>query len=287
MMSETKPWLPGLILAIVASGVPWPVAAQTPDWLFPDRSLLPDLMAGPRDPATLGQLVYDWANPTAFGPGVAGDVAIAGTAALLRLHGSTRRDALVLGLEGAAFARFSFDVVTRELVNTDWVFAVPLVWHRGRHWVRLRYYHTSSHLGDEYQQRFGPSAVNFSRDGIDLTAYVRPPGPADRLGLGVYGVVFWSANSHPEERALWRGRAGLELDPYHGALWRPYGTLDVELEEGNARGPRWTARTGIWLPTVHGRPLRLGLELMVGPSAMGQFAHRSTRRLGLGLYWTP
>lgn len=277
-----------LILGNPLTFGPGPARAQTPGWLFPDRELLPDLLAGPRDPVIAGQLVYADPDPTAYGPGTSGEVALAATVPVLLLAGESRRDALVAGVEGAAFAHFSFEVVEREIVNTDWVFAVPLVWHRRDHWIRLRYYHTSSHLGDEYQRRFGPSSINFSRDGVDLTAYVRPGGSMPRrLGLGLYAGTFWSVNSHPEEGSVWRGRAGVELDPSAGALWHPYGALDVELEEGGDHGPRWTVQLGLWLPAALDRPLRLALQLMTGPAAMGQFARRATRRVGLGLLWNP
>ena len=176
---------------------------------------------------TQSQLVYDWDNPSAFGEGVDGEASISASAAVLRLAGTGAEDALVVGLESADFARFSFQVVTRELVNTDWIFTAPLVWHRGDHWYRLRYYHTSSHLGDEYQQRFGPSSVNFSRDGAELTAYLR-----SARTLGMYGLVFWSVNSHPEERQLWELRGGVEIDPSHGNLWQPFLSADVHAEQG-------------------------------------------------------
>ena len=274
------------LVTILATTTPAP--AQAPEWLFPDRALLPELMAGPRDPVTTGQLVYSWENPTAFGPGVSGEVAISGGAAVVRLAGTGEQDALVLGLEGAAFARFSFQVVTRELVNTDWIFAVPLVWHRGDHWLRLRYYHTSSHLGDEYQRRFGPSSVNSSRDGADLTAYVRPgAGVARRIGLTVYGLVFRSVNSHPEERGLWEARAGVEIDPSDGGLWHPFLTADVHVEEGVDWDPRVTLQAGIWLPEVNRRPVRLTVQATMGPSALGQFRDRETGRVAVGLAWNP
>jgi hypothetical protein len=281
-------------LAVVMPPLATPAAAQArshqagdgPRCLFPDRSLLPDVLAGPRDPVITGQLVYADPNPTAYGPGPSGEVAIAGTLPLLLLAGTGPEDALVLGMEGAAFAHFSFATVTRELVNTDWVFAVPLVWRRGSHWARLRYYHTSSHLGDEYQRRFGPSSINFSRDGADLTLYVRPAA-ARPIGLGLYAGALWSMNSHPEQRSLWRGRGGFEMDPSAGDLWAPYIAVDVELEEGSPHGPRYNAQAGVWLPRAHDRPLRLALEWTSGPSPMGQFTFRDTRRVSLGLFWNP
>ena len=273
------PWWIASFAALVM--LPSLAAAETPDWLFPDRALLAGLRAGPRDPVTQSQLVYEWDNPTAFGPGVAGEASIAASAAVLRLAGTGADDALVVGLEGATFARFSFQVVTRELVNTDWIFTLPLVWHRGAHWFRSRYYHTSSHLGDEYQRRFGPSSINFSRDGADLTAYRQVA-----RGLGVYGLVFWSVNSHPEQRRLWELRAGAEYDPGSGDLWQPFFSADIHGEEGTDWDPRLTLQIGIWLPKVDNRPLKLVLQGITGPSPMGQFRQRYSGRVGLGIFWT-
>lgn len=44
---------------------------------------------------------------------------------------------------------------------------------------------------------------------------------------------------------------------------------------------------GIWLPAAQRRPLRLVLEIMAGPSPMGQFSHREARRVALGLSLSP
>jgi len=256
--------------------------------VFPKKDWLPLLLAAPRGPVTKAQLVYAEPNSAAYGAGPAGEVAISARTPVVLLSDSTGTDAIVIGIEGAAFARFSFAVITRELVNTDWVFAVPLVWHRGSHWLRLRYYHTSSHLGDEYQQRFGLSSINYSRDGVDFVGFVRPRAAmAKCLGLGLYAGGLWSPNSHPEEGVVYRGRMGVELDPFGGERWRPYVALDAEREAGAKLGSRMTAQSGIWLPRVQGQPLRLALEFMQGPSAMGQFTQRTTRRVALGLFWNP
>lgn len=273
------PWRITVFTALAV--LPSLAAAGTPDWLFPDRALLAGLQSGARDPVTQSQLVYEWDNPTAYGPGVAGEASIAASAAVLRLAGTDSDDALVVGFEGATFARFSFQVVTRELVNTDWIFTLPLVWHRGPHWFRSRYYHTSSHLGDEYQRRFGPGSINFSRDGADLTAYRRIAH-----GFGVYGLVFWSVNSHPEQRKLWELRVGAEYDPGSGTLWQPFFSADVHGEEGTDWDPRLTLQIGIWLPKVETRPLKLVLQGIAGPSPMGQFRQQYSGRVGLGIFWT-
>ncbi|MGD2069568.1 MAG: DUF1207 domain-containing protein, partial [Gemmatimonadota bacterium] len=136
-----------LLLAGLAPGL---LEAQDASRFFPSRSLLPDLMAGPRDPVVAIRALYLTSDPTAYRDGFGTEVSLAATLPLVRLRGSSRDDALVLGVEAATFARFSLEVTQRELVNTDWVFTLPLVQRFRGGWVRMRYYHTSSHLGDEY-----------------------------------------------------------------------------------------------------------------------------------------
>ena len=44
--------------------------------------------------------------------------------------------------------RFAMDNRKRDLISSDWVFAMPLFVWRGENWFRFRYRHFSSHLGD-------------------------------------------------------------------------------------------------------------------------------------------
>ncbi len=122
-----------------------------------------------------------------------------------------------------------------------------------------------------------------------MTGYLEPDlAVARHQGLAIYAGVLWSANSPPEEGVVWRARAGAELDPSHGVPWRLYGALDAEIEaDGSADGVRLNGQVGIWLPRVQTRPLRLVLELMSGPSALGQFTTHDTGRVAIGLIWNP
>lgn len=106
-------------------------------------------------------------------------------------------------------------------------------------------------------------------------------------GLGIYGLLFWSVNSHPEEERLWEVRGGIEYDPHDGEAWRPFCTADIHTEEGTDWTTRITLETGIWLPQIQARSLRLSVQALSGPSPMGQFREHSARQVALGLSWTP
>ncbi len=48
------------------------------------------------------------------------------------------------------FAQFDLDTSNAALVNIDFNVGIPLTWRQGNWSARLRYYHQSSHLGDEF-----------------------------------------------------------------------------------------------------------------------------------------
>jgi hypothetical protein len=241
---------------------------------------MPDLFAGPRDPVTKGEMLVVTENPTEFDGGAEVEVAIGVSLPVYRLAGRSPQDALVVGAEASAFARFTLQVLERELVATDWVFAVPVIWHRGHHWMRLRYYHTSSHLGDEYARRFDLEGVNFARDAVDALGLVRLTRAA-----GAYLGVRWAYNVHPEESRRWTARVGMQLGHLSGrSAVIPYAAADLEVEQDTDWRPRLNLQAGLLLPEVAGRrAIRAGIGFLTGPSPLGQFQGQHTTQLSIGV----
>ena len=135
-----------------------------------------------------------------------------------------------MGIEAAAFARFGLQVLGRELIATDWVFAVPVVWHRAGGWIRFRYYHTSSHMGDEYARRFedpGSTSPGMPQRSLSFRPTHRPAG------------------------RLWRRSVRLHRTPR--------GIQAMGLEDRFAVGGPWRKEGGyapIWRPTWNGTRMR-------------------------------
>lgn len=57
---------------------------------------------------------------------------------------------LQIGIEGCVFAVFNMNTSSHDLVNADYYCALPLIYAYGAWSFRLRLYHISSHLGDEF-----------------------------------------------------------------------------------------------------------------------------------------
>ncbi len=266
---------------ILLVAVPGPLGAQDESRLFPDRSLLPLMYAGPRDPQSKAGAVAVTRSPTALDEGVELAVAIGAGIPVYRLAGRGLDDALVVGVEAAVFARLGLQVIRRVMIGTDWVVALPLVWHRGDHWFRIRYFHTSSHLGDEYQREVDTTAVsvNFARDALDGMAYLQVLPFA-----GVYTNVRWAYLVHPKESGRWAIRVGTQLGQPEGpGPVRPYGSVDVELDNDLDWEPRVTLQAGVWLPPIAGRrAIRAGVGFLTGPTPLAQFQGIRTTQFSVG-----
>jgi len=236
-------------------------------------------LGGSRDPGTAASLFYVSSNPDEHGAGVEAEVALGATLPVFLLSGSMDDDPVVVGLEAGVFARFGLQLLERELIATDWVFAVPLYWHRDWGWLRFRYYHSSSHMGDEYARRFQDWGVNFSRDAAEIMAFA----PLGRR-VGIYGGTRYAYNVHPEEARRWVLRAGAQFDGQESqGPFKPFLTCDLEWDQ-DAGGTRMELTAGTWLPAVAGRrSVRLAILLFNGPSPLGQFNGLHTFHAGLTL----
>jgi hypothetical protein len=276
-----------ILLLVVISTVTTPprdLTAQDVKRLFPSRDHQVRLLAAPRAAVTGTKLVFNTSGPTEFGNTVEGEVALGVSAPLYLISGSNPNDGLAVGVQGAVFGRFTLTTITRDLISTDWILAIPLTWHLGDNWLRFRYHHISAHIGDEYIARFNAMVGDYSRDAADFTGFYEASP-----GLGVYAGGSWAFNVHPEGSRRLLVRAGVQGETEYGVGgFSPYFAADVEWEQNNEWEPRMNIQLGIRLPELAGRrKLRLAAEYLAGPSPQGQFRTENVRHLTLGFYIDP
>ena len=73
-----------------------------------------------------------------------------------------------IGMLAGVFAQFNLDAPSKDLINADYVVGIPLSWRSGPLSTRVRLYHQSSHLGDEFLLgRPGFDRVNLSFEEIE------------------------------------------------------------------------------------------------------------------------
>lgn len=215
---------------------------------------------------------------------------------MFRWHGD-----LQIGISAGIWSVFNFEHLEHhakergeacELVNTDYLVGFPLTYAFDKYSFRLRYYHISSHLGDEcmVNNHFHvTNRKNPSFEAIDFfTSYQFSSGLRGYFGPGVithsdpsfpmkYFYVQWGA----ELRIL-----GQKLN-YH----RLYGTPFLAMHMENWQYQNWTLNSnfklGYEISKLQGigRKMRMYIAYHHGYSVEGQFQKFRTQYSELGLSW--
>lgn len=189
-----------------------------------------------------------------------------------------------IGISGGLFGLFNMEAKSFDLINADYTVGVPLTWREGKTSSRLRLYHQSSHLGDEFLLNAAPERINLSFESLegliayDLTPFRiyaggevllhREPADLDRL-MAHAGVEYFGAEPTQLLPGL-RGRpfAGLDLKSYAEHEW----SIDRSL------------KVGMQFDAPHSdHYLRLSVDGYRGYSPHGQFYADRISYLGFGV----
>lgn len=202
---------------------------------------------------------------------------------LVRVAGGVPGNGLQVGVVGSIFAQFDLSTESFDLINADYLVGVPVTFRRDGFSWRLRLYHQSSHLGDEFMLRTELERENLSFEALEVLL-------SQELGpVRVYGGGERLFNRDPAtlEAMLAHGGIEVRLGAPRGA--RFVAAVDAKAAQQHDWQPGLSARAGIevahWRDASH--PPRLWgvlLELYDGPSPYGQFFQEQVRWVGVGLH---
>lgn len=257
-------------------------------WLPNQIPIFPQLKADPRQPRfSIGYRWHDNAiNSCLAAANMGGDIPLWRS---LDLWGF---DQLQIGLQGAVWALFDMNSHGLDLINSDWYAGLPIYASKGEWKMRLRAYHISSHLGDEYIMRNHlTSRKNPSYEVLDYTAY-HPVLPHLNL-YGTIGRVMHSHSSYPIHPMYFE--FGSEY--FWGDLsfsWlplkaQPYAAIHVRCWELHGFEPSYNAVLGLaWSdkknPVHH---FNTSLEYYRGHSLEGEFGKRRADYMSVQLTYAP
>ncbi|NGX62330.1 MAG: hypothetical protein K940chlam9_01827 [Chlamydiae bacterium] len=181
-----------------------------------------------------------------------------------------------LGVEAGIFAVFDLDHPEACLVNTDF-FIAALVTYAYEKWsYRFRFWHLSSHIGDEFllsNPEF--DRRNLSDEGADFFASYQL-GKGVRLYAGI-GYIWDRDDEFPEEPLYleWGTEVRafgardcfnrLYVQPFLAMHFRVWEEHDYDIDQTYALGVEWSKIQGV------GRKFRIYLEYHDGYSKEGQF----------------
>src|SRR2546427_2916699 len=82
--------------------------------------------------------------------------------------GLVRESDWELAIAAGVFSQFNMQSATNDLINTDYLVGLPLTYRHGSWSTRLRLYHQSSHLGDEYLLHTNAPRVDLTVEAAEL-----------------------------------------------------------------------------------------------------------------------
>lgn len=189
-------------------------------------------------------------------------------------------------LRGGLFSQFDMNTSSNNLLNSDYTIGALWTYRYKNTSMRLRAYHQSSHVGDEYA-RENPdllyTATGFDYEAVDwLGAYTLHK-------LRFYGGLHYIAQREPKGIDRWGYQGGLE---YHGTKQVvPYGVLIGGLDVKGFQELNWTpaysVKAGLNFKNLgtSDRYIQVMLEYYNGFIPYGQFYDYEMKSYGMGVYF--
>lgn len=194
-------------------------------------------------------------------------------------------DAWQLSIAGGLFAQFNMDSSSADLINADYLIGLNLTRVIEEREYRLRVFHQSTHLGDEFVIRNKPKRINFNYEKIDAMACLRHSRTRVCAGAGVLLHV------NPSDYDRITAQFDAEYRSFKGPTFLgPFGrylaAIDIKLNEQQEWNPNVSVKCGIEFGEANRgrRRIRIMLEGYHGYVPFGQFYDRKMSSIGLGGY---
>jgi hypothetical protein len=274
-MSSIRSWRVLVSALCLVSG---PAAAQTR--IFPSVPSFELPQASPRVYGLVGRLLSARRGETDFGRETEAEVALGENFPVLALRRGPRPISLGFGTQ--VYGRFSLGDRKSALISNDWVVGLNTTALLGAWILTGEIYHESSHLGDEYGDRFGVDRLDWTRE--VASAWVSyGTGPVRVSGNLSYVLI--------DELHLERPGAALAMD-FHGrpigsvlgGLLRPVGGVYFDGAAATSWRISGSAKLGVALASpANGREIGIALIAHDGLSTQRQFFRRESRYVGAEL----
>jgi hypothetical protein len=249
---------------------------------FPDGDLFRPLLADPKEPRTT--LDYRVARPIdaeSSSAEAASRVASLSVGGVLGIwaHKVSACHGVQVSLVGGVFSQFNMDSSSRDLINSDFVIGTQLAMRTSRISGRVRLFHQSSHLGEDFIHQNPPiEDANFGFVAIDGMASFE--GARWRAYGGGGYIQFMNKTG---SSALAHAGAEFRARRLIHDLFRPVAGVDVTSLQSRSWGLTTAASGGLeWTSPAATRRMRGVIVFTDGYSPYGQASvERNSRTLGL------
>jgi hypothetical protein len=275
-MSSIHRWVAGALLPMFAPALPATAQAR----LFPQVPSFELPEASPRVHGLVGRLFSARRGDSQFGREAEAEVALGENFPLLALRRGPRP--ITLGFGSQVYGRFSLGDSKSAQISNDWVVGLNTTAELGRWELTAELYHESSHLGDEYRDRFDATRLDWTREVVAGWASWRA-GAWRFTGELSYALV--------DELRLPRSGGALAVDfrsrpigTLLGGLLRPVGGVYLEAAAATDWRVSTSAKLGFAVASGwDGRELGIALIAHDGLSTQRQFFRNESRYIGAEL----
>ena len=255
---------------------------------FPDDQIFCPTIADPKEARSFVSLLRgtfrSLDDPSGEDTTIA-SVGLGDSFGLVRWGGPQPSEGVQLDVVGSIFAQFDLAAPSNDLINADYLIGLPLTVRRRGFSARVKLYHQSSHLGDEYLLRDDViERENLSFESIELLAS-QEMGPV-RVYAGVERLFRREPDALPSK--LFHG--GVELRTGRAGPLQLVGGVDLKTTDLHDWSPAISGRVGFEMARRRSgdhppRLVTLMVELYQGPSPYGQFFQDDISYIGVGLHF--
>jgi len=255
------------------------VSAGAQERIFPRVPSFELPLASPRVHGLAGRILSARKGDSQFGSESEAEVAVGENFPVLALRRGARP--VTLGFGTQVYGRFSLGDRKSALISNDWVVGLNTTASLGAWTLTGELYHESSHLGDEYGERFGASRLDWTRE-VAAAWVTYGTGPVRVTGNLSYVLIDELHLDRPGA-ALAADFQGRPFGSFLGGRVRPVGGVFFEGAAATSWRISTSAKFGVAVAAPSGREVSLTLIAHDGLSTQRQFFRHESRYFGAEL----
>ena len=252
------------------------VSAGAQERIFPRVPSFELPLASPRVHGLAGRILSARKGDSQFGSESEAEVAVGENFPVLALRRGPRP--VTLGFGTQVYGRFSLGDRKSALISNDWVVGLNTTASLGAWTLTGELYHESSHLGDEYGDRFGASRLDWTRE-VAAAWVTYGTGPVRVTGNLSYVLIDELHLDRPGA-ALAADFQGRPFGSFLGGRVRPVSGVFFEGAAATSWRISTSAKFGVAVAAPSGREVALTLIAHDGLSTQRQFFRHESRYFG-------
>jgi hypothetical protein len=269
-----------IVRFLLLAGPLWAAPARAQERIFPRVPSFELPEASPRVHGVVGRIISARRGESDFGREPEAEVGIGENFPVLALRRGERP--VTLGFGTQVYGRFSLGDRKSALISNDWVVGLNTTALLGAWRLTGEIYHESSHLGDEYGNRFNAARLDWTREVVG--AWITyGPGPLRVTGNLSYVLIDELDLDRPGA-ALAADYEGRPFGSFLGGRVRPVGGVFFEGTAATNWRISSSAKLGVAVAGgAGGREVGIAVIAHDGLSTQRQFFRRESRYIGAEL----